>query len=62
MNAKVEEQKKLLTEYQAHSYYYGRQGHFYQSHHQALLHEYEKAAELNREMAASQRRMAKEIK
>lgn len=62
MSAKADEQKKLLDEYDIHSYYYGREGQIFQSHHQALLNKYEKAAERNREMAAAHRKMAGKIK
>ncbi|AKH36716.1 MULTISPECIES: hypothetical protein [Nitrosomonas] len=59
MSLKVEEQKKLLHEYDIHSYYYGREGQDFQAHHEALLDKYEKAAERNSEMAAAHRKMAK---
>ena len=59
MNAKAKAQKVLLEEYQRHSEYYGRDGQDFQSHHEALLREYTKAAERNAEMAALHRKMAK---
>ncbi|MBL8500004.1 MAG: hypothetical protein LZF64_02055 [Nitrosomonas sp.] len=59
MTAKAKAQKELLEEYQRHSEYYGRDGQDFQSHHEALLREYTKAAERNTEMAASHRKMAK---
>ena len=62
LNAKVEEQKKLLREYDEHSEYYGRESQDFQSHHEALLRKYMKAVERNKEMAASHRRMAGKIK
>ncbi len=62
MSLKAEEQKKLLDEYNIHSFYYGRKGQVFQTHHQALLNKYEKAAERNSEMAAAHREMAKNIK
>lgn len=62
MNAKAEEQKKLLDEYNTHSEYYGREGQDFQSHHEALLRKYTKAAERNMEMAASHRKIAERIK
>ncbi len=58
MNAKAEEQKKLLEEYKNHSEYYGREGQDFESHHDALLRKYTKSAERNMEMAASHRKMA----
>lgn len=62
MNAKAEEQKKLLDEYKNHSEYYGREGQDFQLHHEALLRKYAKAAERNMEMAASHREMAERVK
>jgi uncharacterized protein YacL (UPF0231 family) len=62
MNAKAEEQKTILDEYENQSQYYGREGQLFQSHHQALLREYEKAAEQNLEMAATHRKMAEKTK
>ncbi len=59
MSAKVEQQKKLLKEYEHHSEYYGREGQDFQSHHEALLREYTKAVERNKEMAALHRKMIK---
>ncbi|MDV6345767.1 hypothetical protein [Nitrosomonas sp. Is37] len=59
MSAKADEQKKLLDEYDLHSYYYGREGQIFQSHHEALFNKYKKAAERNSEMAAAHREMAK---
>ena len=59
MTAKAKAQKELLEEYQHHSEYYGREGQDFQSHHEALLREYTKAAERNVGMAASHRKMAK---
>lgn len=59
MTAKAKAQKELLEEYQRHSEYYGREGQDFQSHHEALLREYTKAAERNAGMAASHRKMAK---
>ena len=62
MNLKGEEQKKLLKEYEIHSYYYGREGQDFQAHHEALLNKYEKAAERNSEMAAAHRKMSKNVR
>lgn len=60
LKAKAEEQRKFLEEYKNHSEYYGRQGQEFESHHEALLREYTKAAERNSEMAASHRQHVKE--
>lgn len=62
MDGKVEEQRKLLEEYKNHSEYYGREGQDFQAHHDALLQEYTKAVERNKEMAASHRKMAERVK
>ena len=62
LKAKAEEQRKLLEEYKNHSEYYGREGQEFESHHEALLREYTKAAERNSEMAVSHRNMAKRVK
>lgn len=59
MDAKAKEQKLLLEEYKRHSEYYGREGQDFQSHHEALLREYSKAVERNKEMAALHRKMAR---
>lgn len=58
MNAKAEEQRKMLEEYEEHSEYYGRAGQEFHSHHEALLREYTKAAKQNEDMAAAHRKMA----
>ena len=59
--AKLQENKAVLEEYEAHSYYYGRQGQDLQSHATANIREYEKAlkeslsnADLHRKIAAGQ--------
>ena len=39
--AKLQENKAALDEYEAHPYYYGRQGQDFQSHTSANIHEYE---------------------
>jgi hypothetical protein len=62
LRMKMKEEKKILNEYDNHSYYYGPEGQLYQSHHDALLREYEKAAERSLEMAASHRKIAEKIK
>lgn len=62
MNAKAEKQKELLKEYSDHSEYYGRNGQDFLSHHEALLREYEKAVERNKEMAVVHRQIAEKNK
>jgi hypothetical protein len=59
--AKLEENKAVLEEYEAHSYYYGRQGQDLQSHISANIRGYEedlkdslRNADLYRKMAAGQ--------
>ena len=59
MNAKAEEQREMLREYEEHSEYYGRAGQEFHAHHEALLREYTKAAKQNEDMAAAHRKMAK---
>src|SRR5665647_234512 len=47
MQAKVQEQKKMLEEYETHGYYYGRKTDDLKEHTQALMRLYEQAAEAN---------------
>lgn len=58
MQAKVEEHKKLLAQYQAKSYLYGRQAEDFKAHCQALINVYEKAAEANQSMAKMHRTLS----
>ena len=62
MQARADEQKRCLTEYQKHGYYYGRKTIDAKEHAQALVRVYEEAAEENRRMAESHREMAEEAK
>ena len=62
LKEKAEEQRKLLEEYKNHSEHYGREGQNFESHHEALLREYTKAAERNSEMAVSHRNLSKKFK
>lgn len=62
IQAKVEEHKKLLAQYQAKSYLYGKQAESFKNHCQALIGLYQQAAEENRMMAESHRQTAKETK
>ncbi|SFW40160.1 hypothetical protein, partial [Nitrosovibrio sp. Nv17] len=45
LQAKVEEQRQLLSQYEEKSYIYGRRAQDLQSHTSALLHKYERAME-----------------
>lgn len=54
----VRGQKDLLEHYQDKSYLYGRQAQDLQSHTEALVRNYEEAAEANIQEAASHRQMA----
>lgn len=57
MQLKVDEHKKLLSQYEAKSYLYGRQAQSFRDHCQGLVNAYEKAAEANRAMAEMHRQM-----
>jgi len=66
---KLQENKEALDQYEAHPYYYGRQGQDLQSHASANIREYEKAlkeslnqADLHRKMAMTQDRLISEAK
>ena len=56
----VDEHKKLLAQYQAHSYLYGRQAQTFESHCEALIHSYEQVADANTKMAEMHRQLAGE--
>ena len=62
MQARADEQKRYLTEYRKHGYYYGRKTIDVKEHAKALARIYEEAAEENRRMAESHRQMAEEAK
>jgi hypothetical protein len=62
MQTRADEHKKLLAQYQAKSYLYGKQADSFKTHCQALIGLYQRAAEENRMMAESHRQMAKESK
>ncbi len=63
MQLKVVEHKKILEEYEAHPYYYGRgTPQDMAAHCRALIHYYEQAAEENISMARAHRQMAEEAK
>jgi endonuclease III len=57
MQLKVDEHKKLLSQYQSKSYLYGRQAEDLKAHCQRLIDVYEKAAEENLSMAKLHRQM-----
>jgi hypothetical protein len=57
MQLKVDEHKKLLSQYESKSYRYGRQAQDFKAHCQRLINVYEKAAEENLEMAKMHRQM-----
>ena len=58
MQAKVEEQKELLEQYENKSYLYGRQAQDLQSHTSALIRDYEKSVEASTQVATLHRQMA----
>jgi hypothetical protein len=55
--AKVEEHKKLLGQYQEHSYLYGKQAATLEEHCESLITSYEKVAASNTAMAKMHRQM-----
>lgn len=57
MQAKAEEHKKLLAQYESKSYRYGRQAQDLKAHCQNLINDYERAAEENLIMAKMHRQM-----
>jgi hypothetical protein len=57
MQLKVEEHKKLLSQYESKSYLYGKQAQDFKAHCQRLIDVYEKAAEENLSMANLHRQM-----
>jgi len=57
MQVKADEHKKLLSQYEAQSYLYGRQAEDLKAHCQRLIDVYEKAAEENLHMARMHRQM-----
>ena len=60
--AKVEEHKQLLDQYQEHSYLYGRQAPMVEEHCESLIHEYQQIAKSNLQMAKLHRQIADEMK
>jgi len=57
MQLKVDEHKKLLSQYESKAYLYGRQAEDLKAHCQELITVYEKAVAANRKMAAIHRQM-----
>jgi septal ring factor EnvC (AmiA/AmiB activator) len=57
MQLKVDEHKKLLSQYESKSYRYGRQAEDLKAHCQRLIDVYEKAVEENLNMAKMHRQM-----
>jgi hypothetical protein len=62
MQAKADQQKRMLTEYQVHGYYYGRKTEDLIEHSEALVRVYQEAADANMNMAHYQRRLAEDAK
>ncbi len=62
MQAKVDEHKKLLTQYEAKSYLYGRQAQTFKNHCEYLIRTYQQAVKANMDMAEAHRQMAAETK
>lgn len=62
MQAKVDEHKKLLAQYEARKSLYGKQAQSLISHCQGLVRIYEQAAAENMNMAQSHRQVASEAK
>ncbi|MDV6345698.1 hypothetical protein [Nitrosomonas sp. Is37] len=60
MKAKLQTQKKLLKEYESHSYYYGRGGQDIRSHTTANIRMYENAIKENMKEAVLHRKMARD--
>jgi len=57
MQLKADEHKKLLSQYESHSYLYGRQAEDLKAHCQRLIDIYENAAQENLSMAKLHRQM-----
>ncbi|SEL34849.1 hypothetical protein [Nitrosovibrio tenuis] len=60
MQAKAEEQRKLLEHYEEKSYLYGREAQDLISHTTALVRKYGETAQENRKEAAAHRQLARE--
>lgn len=62
MQAKVQDHKNQLEEYEYHSNLYGKRAQDLQAHCRGLIRYYEQAEEANREMAEIHRQLAAETK
>ena len=62
MQAKADEHKKLLAQYEANKRIYGKQASTLISHCQGLIRIYDQAAKENLAMAEAHRQMAAEVK
>ena len=62
MQAKAEQQKKTLEEYNRHAYYYGRQTDDQIENAQALVRVYQDAADAYSNLAHYHRRVAQDMK
>lgn len=62
MQAKVQEHKTELKEYEYRSEHYGKRAQDLQAHCRGLIRYYEQAAEANREMAEMHRQIAAEMR
>ena len=62
MEAKVQEHKNQLEEYEYNSNHYGKRAQDLQAHCRGLIRYYEQAAKANREMAEIHRQLAGETK
>jgi hypothetical protein len=60
-DTKVEEHKKIFADYQSHRYLWGRQSQMMENHCESIIHQYEKIAESNKEMAKMHREIANGI-
>lgn len=62
MQAKADEQKRMLAQYQERGYYYGRQTEDLIEHSQALIRFYQEAADANLNMAHYHHRLAEDAR
>jgi hypothetical protein len=62
LQAKIQEQKQLLEQYESKSYIYGRWAQDLQAHADALIRKYEAAALTNLKQAALHRQLALKLK